>query len=113
MHELPVTKSIVETTCKECLGAGFRKVTVINVVIGELSSIVGESVQMYLEIVAKDTPAEGAALNIRRVGAQLECGSCGNKFEHNKTFNCPACGGESRLIRGTGIEFYIESIEAE
>ena len=112
MHELPVTKSIVETACQKCGEAGLKKITAINVVIGELSSIVGESVEMYFEIVAKDTSAEDAALNIRRVNAQLECGSCGNKFEHNKNFNCPACGGESRLIRGTGIEFYIESIEA-
>ncbi len=65
MHELPVVLDIIRVMKEEAQKRGFEKITKINLVIGELSSIVDESVQMYFEVAAKDTPCAKATLFFR------------------------------------------------
>ena len=111
MHELPVVLDIVRVMEEEAEKSGFHKIDQIHLVIGELSSIVDESVQMYFEIAAKDSPCEGAKLIFEHRPAMLKCERCGMEFPHEKSFTCPGCGGDSALIKGTGREFYIRSFE--
>lgn len=113
MHELPVVLDIVKIMKEEAVKSNYSKVTAINLVIGELSSIIDESVQMYFEIVAKDTVCKGAMLHFEHIPAMLKCQSCGYEFAHKKSFECPKCGGDGFLIKGTGREFYIKSFEGE
>ena len=111
MHELPVVLDIIRVMEDEAKKRGFQEITKINLVIGELSSIVDESVQMYFEVAAKDTPCARAQLVFEHRPAMLKCTSCGKEFPHEKSFSCPVCGGDSVLIRGTGNEFYITSFD--
>lgn len=111
MHELPVVLDIVKVMEEEAKKHCFTKITQINLVIGELSSFFDEAVQMYFEIVAKDSSCEGARLVFEHRTAMFQCRSCGKEFPHEKSFECPDCGGESVLIKGTGNEFYIRSYE--
>jgi hydrogenase nickel incorporation protein HypA/HybF len=111
MHELPVVIDLVRIAGEEAERFGFKKVSRINLVIGELASIIDESVQMYFEVIAENTCCEGARLSFQHCPAILKCSRCGNQFEHDKNFECPVCGGESVLIKGTGREFYVKSIE--
>lgn len=111
MHELPVVLDILNIIQEEAKKRGFEKVTQIKLVIGELSSIIDESVQMYFEILAKDSVCADAILTFEHCPAMLRCASCGLEFPHQKGFDCPACGGESTLIKGTGREFYIQSFD--
>jgi hydrogenase nickel incorporation protein HypA/HybF len=68
---------------------------------------------MYFDIIARDTPAEGAKLVFRRIAAQFKCCECGNTYDKPlKGFDCPKCGGMG-LPTGIGHEFYIDSIEVE
>lgn len=113
MHELPVVLDIIRVMKEEAEKRGFQKITKISLVIGELSSIVDESVQMYFEVAAKDTPCAEAKLVFEHRPAILKCGSCGKEFPHEKSFNCPFCGGDSVLVKGTGSEFYIKSFEGD
>lgn len=113
MHELPVVLDIVRVMDEEAKKKGLQKITQINLVIGELSSFVDESVQMYFEIVAKDSPCSGAQLVFEHRPAMLKCQRCGREFPHDKSFVCPDCGGDSILQRGTGNEFYIRSFEGQ
>lgn len=113
MHEYPVTVSIVDLVSQEAQKAGVGRVTEIRLVIGDLSSIMDESVQMYFDIISKGTPAEGARLVFRRVAAQFRCKQCGLSYDKPKQgFDCPRCGGPGSRT-GVGTEFYIESIEVE
>jgi hydrogenase nickel incorporation protein HypA/HybF len=60
MHELPVTESLLEIALRHARKAGAERITRLNIVIGELSSIVDESIRFYWDIVSKDTMAEGS-----------------------------------------------------
>ena len=111
MHELPVVLDILRVMEEEAKKRNFRKITRIDLVVGELSSIVGECVQMYFDVASKGGVCAGAKLTFDRRPAMLRCQKCGKEFPHEKSFACPVCGGDSVLIKGTGREFYIRSFE--
>lgn len=113
MHELPVVLDIVHVMDEEASKNAMKKITRIHLVIGELSSIIDESVQMYFEIAAKDHPCQGAKLVFEHRPAMLKCQNCGKEFPHQRDFQCPDCGGDSILIKGTGREFYILSFDGQ
>jgi hydrogenase nickel incorporation protein HypA/HybF len=111
MHELSITESILSIA----LGAaGGRRVTAINLVIGDLSSFVDDSVQFYFDILSRGTAAESAVLNFQRIPGTMVCGACGLRFEAKAPLlpACPACGSGQLLVTG-GRELRVESIEVE
>jgi Zn finger protein HypA/HybF (possibly regulating hydrogenase expression) len=113
MHEYAVTQNIVNIAVSEAETAGSKKIIEIRLVIGDLSSIIDESVSMYFDIISKGTAAEGAKLVFKRVPAGLVCTVCGIKFNKpQRGFECPVCGSQGTLT-GEGKEFYIESLEVE
>ena len=113
MHELPVTQSILEIVLRHAREAGAKKISDLYLVIGQLASIVDDSVQFYWDIVSKDTPAEGARLHFRRIPAEFQCRDCGTGFKLSAVdFECPECGS-ARIHIVAGEEFYIEAIDVE
>ncbi len=113
MHELPVTQSILEIAVRNGSQANARRVTDIYLVIGELSSLIDESIQFYWDMIAKDTIAEGATLHFRRIEAELMCNDCGERFPHNREdVSCPGCGGRNVKV-AAGDEFFMEAIEVD
>ena len=59
MHELSITQSIMDVVLVEAEKAGAKEVKKINLVIGEMSGIVEQSVQFYFDFLNKETVAEG------------------------------------------------------
>ncbi len=113
MHELAVTQSILEIALRHASGAGAVRVTDLYLVIGQLSSIVDDSVAFYWDLVGQGTPAEGARLHFRRVPTQLACQECGASYAPAETeLACPTCGS-ARVRVVAGEEFYLEAIEVE
>lgn len=113
MHEYSITKGMLNTVIEEAKKAGANKITNIKLVIGDISTIIDDSVQMYFDIMSEGTIAEGAKLTFTRIKAQFRCKSCNHVFNKTgKGFDCPLCGGLS-IPTGVGKEFYIESIEVE
>jgi hydrogenase nickel incorporation protein HypA/HybF len=113
MHEYAVTKSIVDIAVKEAQKAGASRVNAISLVIGELSTVIDDSVRLYFGLIAEGTIASGADLRFRRVKAQFYCRHCRSNFEKPAHgFECPECGGLG-IPTETGKEFYVESIEVE
>ena len=109
MHELSITESILEIALRH---SGEQRITDLRLVIGELSTLVDESVQFYWDIVSEGTPAAGATLHFRRVPAQLTCQTCGHSYSPRHSLPCPACGGEEIDITA-GEEFFLESIDVD
>ncbi len=112
MHELGITQNLLNLTLQYAEPAGVKKVTVLHLVIGELSSVVDESIQFYWDFVAKGTIAHGAQLHFERIPATFECKECGSVFERTPDYACPNCNG-GRVVVNTGEEFYLRSIELE
>jgi hydrogenase nickel incorporation protein HypA/HybF len=113
MHELSVTQSLLEIALRHAEGAGARRITRLNLVIGELASIVDDSVQFYWDIVSQGTIAEGAELHFERVPGALRCLSCSHTFPlDGRDYTCPACGERQVVVVGGG-DFRLESIEVE
>ncbi len=113
MHELPVTQSILKIALEHAEKTDAKRVIGLNLVIGELATMVDDSIQFYWEIIAKDTIAEKATLRFRRVRAELECLSCSEIYRPaDGELACPKCGSlQVKIIAGE--EFLLESIDVE
>jgi hydrogenase nickel incorporation protein HypA/HybF len=113
MHELSITQSLLEIALRHAEQADARRITRLNLVIGELTSIVDDSVQFYWDFVSRDTIAAGAELHFERVPGVLRCLGCGHNFPLNgRDFTCPACS-ERQVVPAGGDDFRLESIEVE
>jgi hydrogenase nickel incorporation protein HypA/HybF len=113
MHELSVTESILTIALENAKKANASKVTGINLVIGQLSSIVDDSIQFYWDTISEGTICLGAKLNFNRIPALLKCQNCQNEFSIGQELApCPVCGSyRSSILHGE--EFYLDSIEIE
>lgn len=112
MHELAVTMNVLEIALRHAEGA--ERVSAVHLVIGQLSSMIDDSVQFYWDIITQGTKAHGSRLVFKRIPAVLECAACRAQYPiaSRLDFTCPACGGITvRVIAGE--EFYVESIEVE
>lgn len=111
MHELSITQNVLNIAIEHAKRAGAQRITAINLVVGQLTGFVDDSIQFYFDMLSAETIAAGAKLVIRRIPAELRCRACGQVFllgDHNWTCpNCSALGGEVL----SGREFLIESIE--
>lgn len=113
MHELPITENILRIALEYAEKSGATRVTDLNLVIGQLSSVVDDSVQFYWDIVSKDTLCEGATLHFERIPAEMRCLDCGHIYTISRGIEaCPHC--ESfRLKVHAGEAFRLESIDIE
>lgn len=113
MHELPVMREMLRIVGEEAQKRGLSSVNSITIVVGELASVLDEPCRMYFELLAEGTPCESAQLLFEHRPAMLRCTACGHEFAHAHRFDCPACGGQGVLIKGTGHELYIKAIDGE
>jgi len=113
MHELSVTQSMLEIVLDQAKAAEAKKVTKINLVIGEMSGVVSDCVQFYFDFLKKGNAAEDATLDFKLVPVELKCRDCQTVFHPNgSAWECPNCQGTGlEVIKGQ--ESYVESIEVE
>ena len=113
MHELPITENILDIALRHAEKAGAVKILSLNITIGQLSSIVDDSIQFYWDIIANDTIAEGAKLNFKRIPAEMLCLNCDHRYHPAQgELTCPICdSAQVKII--SGQEFLLESIDVE
>ncbi len=110
MHEASITESMLEIVLRHSGGA---KVLSVQVAIGELSTYVDESIELYWQELTRGGPAEGARLEFRREPGLLHCMECQTQFSvHSADFQCPNCGSRAAVPAG-GQDCFVESIEIE
>ena len=113
MHELGITKNMLDLVIDEAEKAEARQVGKITLVIGEMTGVVADSVQFYFDFLSKGTPAEGATLLFTMVPIKAQCRGCSKFFETKELdWICPYCGNNSLEIIA-GKELFVESIEVE
>lgn len=113
MHELSVTESLLKIAVNHAEKANAQRVTDLHIVIGDLASMVDDSIQFYWDIIAQGSIAEQAKLHFHRVPAELQCNTCSEKYiPSDKELICPSCHGVgAKIIKGE--EFFLESIDVE
>jgi hydrogenase nickel incorporation protein HypA/HybF len=113
MHELAVTEKLLNIAVKHAAQANAVRVTALHLVIGQLSSIVDDSIQFYWDMISAGTMCEGAQLTFERRPTVLKCLDCDQTYALNgELVDCPNCHG-ARIKVVSGEEFYLDSIEVE
>lgn len=113
MHELAVTENILNIAVQHARQANAMRVTSLHLVIGQLSSIVDDSVQFYWDMISAGTVCEGAQLHFERRPAMLRCLDCGQTYTLNRELtDCPNCHS-ARIKIVSGEEFFLDSMEVE
>jgi hydrogenase nickel incorporation protein HypA/HybF len=109
MHELSLSSAIIDTAVRHADG---RKVSLVNLRVGQLRQVIPETLEFYFEFVARGTLCEGARLEQEVIEPWLGCESCEREWPIDlPAFRCPTCGGQAGIVRGN--EFEVESIEVE
>lgn len=114
MHELGVTRSIVDIVVRKGIEQRAHRIVAVRLIVGKVRNFEQVWVQRYFDRCAKGTIAEGASVQIEYVPITFYCEGCGATFElelgNNRRLSCPECGsGEYRMI--TGGELLIKEIE--
>ena len=113
MHELPVTQGLLATALRAAEAQNATRITDLHLLIGQLSSIIDDSVQFYWDIISRGTVAEGATLHFQRVTMTLFCFDCGQTCQPTPgTLCCSRCGGHQVEVVG-GDELRLEAINIE
>jgi hydrogenase nickel incorporation protein HypA/HybF len=116
VHEASVSEALVKMVSAEASSHSLAegrdlRVTRINLVVGEATGYMRESLEFYVGVSAKGTNVEGASLDIRYVKPLLRCPACGLEYERRRfSFECPACAAQGIMTKA-GSEFYVDSIE--
>ena len=113
MHELSITQQVLDIALERANAAGGTRVTRINLVIGDMASIIDDCVQFYFDFLSQDSIAQGAVLSFKRIPMQVRCRHCGNTFTPDgAAWSCPQCQQwDVEIVAGN--EFFLESLEVE
>ena len=113
MHELALTKSLIDLVEREAEKQGFHRALEIRMKLGEYSGVVPAYILDLFPHASKGTAAEGAELIFERVPASFLCPDCGYEGAvDRREAKCPRCGG-SALKMTAGREFFVDSLKVE
>ena len=113
MHEVGITRSLIEIAERHAREQGAAKVLSVTVAIGALSGVVPEAVEFCFEACTRGTFLAGARLIVERVPGKGKCRACSAETELDPhTFACPACGALA-LERLEGEELRVIELEID
>jgi hydrogenase nickel incorporation protein HypA/HybF len=109
VHELSVTRSLLDQALTEAEKHGAKRISRIRLLLGEGGSVVPDCVQFYFDEMKKGTAAAGAELEFKRVPLRIRCPKCGAEF--GKIEEMCTCNAGGEVI--SGQELVIESIDVD
>jgi hydrogenase nickel incorporation protein HypA/HybF len=114
MHEMSLTEGVVRILEQQAETHGFTRIKTVWLEIGELSTVVPESMEFCFDAVARGNPlTEGTKLEIIRVPGTAWCMDCSENVAVTSRIDlCPKCGG-AKLAVTTGEEMRIKEMEVE
>jgi hydrogenase nickel incorporation protein HypA/HybF len=106
MHELGIIQTAIAQAVHSATRAGAARVHRLRLTIGTLSGVVPDSLRFAFELACRNTPAQGACLEIQEVAPACWCEPCQSEFPTPDFLGeCPRCHTvSSRLTRGTELE---------
>jgi hydrogenase nickel incorporation protein HypA/HybF len=113
VHEMGIAQNILEIAVEAASKEGATRITRIDLVAGELRGLVPMQLTFCFSIVAKDTIASGAYLNVEEVPVTAHCQDCSEDFAVKEyEYLCPKCGSVKIQVTG-GTELRVKDIEVE
>jgi len=114
MHEMSLTEGVVRILEDQAAEHGFTRVKTVWLEIGELSTVVPESMEFCFDAVARGNPLTAEAkLEIIRVPGAAWCMDCSKPVHVTSRVDlCPDCGG-AKLTVTSGEEMRIKEMEVE
>jgi hydrogenase nickel incorporation protein HypA/HybF len=113
MHELNLTKSILDIILQKAREVNAGKITKVDLLVGTLTGYVPECIRLQFDILSHGTAAAGASLSFRQPPAKLHCRKCNNDYTSDSfELTCPGCHAMEIDIL-SGSELYVESMETE
>ena len=113
MHELAVTRSILEIALRNAEDEKASRIVSIGVTVGELRNVVEEWMQRYFDYLSRDTIAAQARLRVHESPIVFKC-PCGEHFVVSREDLARAfspCCGQQGVVLVSGNEFYVNDIE--
>lgn len=112
MHELSIARSLLEIVGRELEKSGALRLERVKIEVGRMAAVEPESLRFCFEACVKDTPMDGARLDIVEVPVTGRCSRCAEEFRMDGVLSpCPSCGCSS-IVRLTGTELKVVSITA-
>ena len=113
MHEMGIAQNILDIALNAAKQEGATKISRINLLAGELRGIVQMQLSFCFSIVARDSIASGAYLNIEEVPVTGHCNACNSDFPVEEyQYLCPKCASTKIQVTG-GTELRLKDIEIE
>ena len=110
MHEMAIAEGILAVALD---AARNQKVNSVHVRIGRLHAVVPDSLRFSFQLLAEETDAANAVLEIEDVPAGFRCQKCNEEGRlEGPSFHCHACGS-SEVAIVSGEELSVESVERE
>ena len=113
MHEMSITRNILEIVGREMAASGVTILKKIKVRVGELTAVEPEVLRFCFDAAIKGTRFDGATLLIEEVPLGGKCRECAGEFRITAFDNCcPKCGS-TNIDRVSGDELDIISMEGD
>ena len=114
MHELSIVASIVDSVTASLANYPGARVIEVRLRVGQLASVIEDSLQFCFGIATQGTPVEGARLVVETVPVTVYCEACRQEspLDSLQSFRCPICGQPASDVRH-GRELEIHAIEIE
>lgn len=110
MHEMTVTRNILET-CRE--RAGNARVTRVTLEIGVLTCVMPDTLRFCYGVAVRGTNLEGSELQIIRTRGRTRCRDCGAVVAVKEVLSSCDCGSFNLEPPRGGDELRIKSMEIE
>jgi hydrogenase nickel incorporation protein HypA/HybF len=113
MHELAIASAILARAQAASEQNGGARVAKIGLRIGEISGVEADALAFGIEALSKDTPLQGAVLEVEICKRKQRCSACAAEFEPEGFLPiCPSCrGDQSECIAGKELDVMFFELE--
>jgi hydrogenase nickel incorporation protein HypA/HybF len=112
MHELSIAQAVVAIVERHAAG---RRVTRVELRVGHLRQVVPGALELAFALVARDTVAQDAELDLEQVPAVGRCRACAAESDlDGLPLLCRTCGGwDLEIVRGEELEVHALELDDE
>lgn len=106
MHEMSLVMRIIDIATEKALAQKAEKITKIELLLGELSGVMYESLMFSFELAMKRTLLETAEVVVKKVSGRGLCQVCSHTYSLSTLHDaCPKCSAlNPKVIQGRELQ---------